>query len=88
VGAAAFEDGGVRVSANYGIGVRLIPWKYVALRAELRNYNGLNPNVQEHESRDEDACSNGYTLIEGADRQCYPDISNNTMFQVGLSLLL
>ncbi len=84
----AFEDGGIRFSANYGIGVRLIPWKYVALRAELRNYNGLNPNVQEHETRDEQDCQNGYTLVVGTDRQCYPDISNNTMLQVGLSLLL
>ena len=78
----------VRFSANYGLGVRLIPWKYVALRAEIRNYNGLNPNVEEHEDRDEGACSNGYTLVVGADRQCFPDISNNTMLQVGLSLIL
>lgn len=78
----------VRVTANYGLGVRLIPWKYVALRAEIRNYNGLNPNVEEHEGRDEDDCSTGYTLVVGTERQCYPDISNNTMLQVGLSLIL
>lgn len=78
----------VRFSANYGLGVRLIPWKYVALRAEIRNYNGLNPNVQEHEDRDESECATGYTLVVGAERQCYPDISNNTMLQVGLSLIL
>lgn len=84
----SFDTPQVRVSANYGLGIRLIPWKYLALRVELRNYNGINPNVEEHESRDEDDCSSGYTLTNGNERQCYPDISNNTMLQVGLSLLL
>jgi outer membrane beta-barrel protein len=83
-----FQDGGVRFTANYGLGVRLMPWKFVALRAEIRNYNGLNPNVEEHESRDEDACTTGYTLVVGTERQCFPDISNNTMLQVGISLIL
>jgi outer membrane beta-barrel protein len=78
----------VRLSVNYGLGVRLIPWKWIAIRAEVRNYNGLNPDVQEHEARDQDACDHGFTLVQGADRQCYPDIYNNTMFQVGLSFLL
>jgi outer membrane beta-barrel protein len=86
--AGQFDTPQVRFSANYGLGVRLIPWKYVALRAEIRNYNGLNPNVQEHEDRDESECANGYTLVVGAERQCYPDVSNNTMLQVGLSLIL
>ncbi|MCC7071091.1 MAG: outer membrane beta-barrel domain-containing protein [Deltaproteobacteria bacterium] len=83
-----FDGSQVRFSGNYGLGVRLIPWKWVALRAELRNYNGLNPNVEEHNANDEDACTSGYTLVVGADKQCFPDISTNTMFQVGLSLLL
>jgi outer membrane beta-barrel protein len=87
-GAQDFDDPQVRVSANYGLGVRLIPWKYVAQRAEIRNYNGLNPNVGEHDPRDEDACDNGYTLVVGRERQCFPDISNNTMLQIGISLLL
>ncbi|MCC7107739.1 MAG: outer membrane beta-barrel domain-containing protein [Deltaproteobacteria bacterium] len=78
----------VRVSANYGLGIRLIPWKWVALRAELRNYNGLNPNVEEHNANDEDRCTTGYTLVVGPEKQCFTDISNNTMLQVGLSLLL
>ena len=81
--------GGIRFSANYGIGVRLIPFKYVAIRAELHNYNGKNPNVQEHATADESKCTDGYTLANGsAQKSCYPDISNNTMLQVGLSLLL
>lgn len=84
-----FDEAQVRFSANYGIGVRLMPWKFLALRAEVRNYNGLNPNVEEHDAnRDESQCDNGYTLVVGGERQCYPDISNNTMLQVGLSLIL
>jgi outer membrane beta-barrel protein len=86
--AQPFTEQQVRVSLNYGLGVRIIPWKYVALRAELRNYNGLNPNVPEHDqTADEDNCQNGYTLSVGGDKQCYPDISQNTMLQVGLSFL-
>jgi outer membrane beta-barrel protein len=84
----SFDTPQVRFSGNYGIGVRLMPWKFLALRAEVRNYNGLNPNVQEHESRDENDCKEGYTLVVGTERQCFPDISNNTMLQVGLSLIL
>jgi outer membrane beta-barrel protein len=84
----SYDTPQTRITANYGLGVRLIPWKYVALRAEIRNYNGINPNVEEHESRDEDDCRTGYTLVVGNTRQCYPDISNNTMLQVGLSLIL
>ena len=78
----------VRISANYGLGVRLIPWKYVALRAEVRNYNGFNPDVPEHRADDQDRCTAGYTLVVGAVKNCYPDIYNNTMLQVGLSFLL
>jgi outer membrane beta-barrel protein len=83
-----YDNQRVRISANYGLGLRLIPWKYVAIRAEIRNYNGLNPNVEEHEDRDELDCKEGYTLVVGRERQCFPDISNNTMLQVGISLLL
>jgi outer membrane beta-barrel protein len=82
-----YAEPGVRVSVNYGLGVRIIPWKYIALRAELRNYNGLNPNVPEHDPADEDKCTSGYVLNVGGDKQCYPDISQNTMLQVGLSFL-
>ena len=84
----ALDTPQVRISANYGLGVRLMPIKWVALRAEIRNYNGLNPNVEEHQDADESACGNGYTLRVGAQEQCFPDISNNTMLQVGLSLIL
>lgn len=83
-----FDEPQVRFSGNYGLGVRIIPWKYLALRAELRNYTGLNPNVEEHNANDEDACTNGYTLVVGPAKQCFTDFSNNTMLQVGLSLLL
>ncbi|OGQ24717.1 MAG: hypothetical protein A2138_07945 [Deltaproteobacteria bacterium RBG_16_71_12] len=87
-GAAGYDAPQVRFSGNYGLGVRLIPWKYLALRAELRNYTGLNPNVEEHNANDEDSCTTGYTLVVGAQKQCFTDFSNNTMLQVGLSLLL
>lgn len=82
-----YTDQQVRVSVNYGLGVRVIPWKHLALRAELRNYNGLNPNVPEHDANDEGKCTNGFVLAQGGDKQCYPDISQNTMLQVGLSFL-
>lgn len=84
----AYDTPQVRFSGNYGLGIRLIPWKYLALRAELRNFNGLNPNVEEHNANDEDACGTGYTLVVGPAKQCFSDISTNTMLQVGLSLLL
>lgn len=77
----------VRLTANYGLGVRLIPWRYIALRAEVRNYNGLNPNVEEHDPTNEDKCKDGYTMTVGTEEQCFSDISNNTMLQLGLSVL-
>lgn len=78
----------VRASLNYGLGVRLIPWKYVAIRAELVNYIGINPNVEEHDVTDETNCSDGYILGQGNKESCLTDFSSNSMFQVGLSLLL
>jgi outer membrane beta-barrel protein len=38
-----------RISAAYGAGLRLIPWKWVAFRLELRNLTGLNPPVPGYE---------------------------------------
>lgn len=81
------SDAQVRVSANYGIGVRLMPWRHVALRAELRNYSGLNPNVEEHDKDDEEDCPTGYLVDDPSGDFCVPDISNNTMLQVGLSVI-
>ncbi len=77
----------IRPSINYGLGLRIIPWTYVAVRAELRNYNGLNPNVPEHDAADEGKCTSGYVLTSGREKQCYPDISQVTMLQVGVSFL-
>lgn len=34
-----------RVSAVYGAGVRLIPWSWMAIRLQLRNFSGINPAV-------------------------------------------
>jgi outer membrane beta-barrel protein len=78
----------LRFSANYGLGLRLIPFKNVAVRAELVNYAGLNPNVQEHDSTEESKCADGYLLRTSGEPACYTDFSNSTMFQVGLSFLL
>jgi outer membrane beta-barrel protein len=83
----AVADSQIRVAANYGLGLRLIPWKYLAFRVELRNYNGLNPNVPEHDTADEGKCGNGYVLNSGGEKQCYPDISSSTMVQLGVSFL-
>jgi outer membrane beta-barrel protein len=77
----------VRFSANYGLGLRLMPWKHVAIRAEIRNYNGFNPNVEEHDPEVEARCPNGYTLNVGGEEQCHVDISENTMRQVGVSFV-
>ena len=81
-------DASVRPSANYGIGVRLIPWKYIAIRAELTNYLGLNPNVEEHDATDEGNCGDGYILGQGNKESCLSDFSQNSMFQIGVSFLL
>ncbi len=35
-----------RFSAYYGGGVRILPWKWVALRLEVRQLTGLNPGVE------------------------------------------
>jgi outer membrane beta-barrel protein len=78
----------IRPMFNYGLGLRLIPWKYVAIRAELTNYIGPSPNVQEHDSTDEGNCKEGYILSQGNQDSCLTDFSQNSMFQVGVSFLL
>jgi outer membrane beta-barrel protein len=84
----SYGDVGVRPSLNSGLGVRLIPWKYIAIRAELVNYSGLNPNVQEHDSTDEGSCGDGYVLRNGNDSSCLTDFSSTTMVQLGISFML
>lgn len=83
-----FGDVGVRPSLNTGLGVRLIPWKYIAIRAELVNYSGLNPNVQEHDDTDEGSCGDGYVLRNGNDSACLTDFSSTTMVQLGVTFML
>ncbi len=78
----------VRPSGHYGVGLRLIPWKYATIRAELTNYVGLNPNVEEHDKTDESSCPDGYVLSEGNSSVCHQDIFQSSFFQVGLSFLL
>lgn len=84
----SISEPGIRPSINYGVGVRLIPWKYIALRAELVNTNGLNPNVEEHDATDENSCGDGYVLRSGNNNNCLTDFSQSTQFQLGLSILL
>jgi outer membrane beta-barrel protein len=83
-GGPMFEDGGVRPVVNYGLGLRVMPWKWVALRAELRNYTGINPGVPEQSN----ACDIGYTLQVGQETRCNRDFSNTAMVQLGLSFVL
>ena len=83
-----FSAPGIRPSLNYGLGVRLIPWQYVAVRAELVNYTGINPNVEEHDATDEGSCADGYVIRSGNQSNCLTDFSQSTMFQVGVSFLL
>lgn len=78
----------LRPSVNYGVGIRLIPWKHIALRAEFVNTNGLNPNVEEHDATDEGSCGDGYVLRSGNKNNCLVDFSQSTQFQLGLSFLL
>jgi outer membrane beta-barrel protein len=83
-----YGEAQVRPSGHYGLGLRLIPWKFVAIRAELTNYLGLNPNVEEHDANDEASCPDGYVITSGNSENCQPDISSSSMFQVGVSFLL
>lgn len=79
---------GFRPVVNYGVGLRVIPWKWIALRAELKNYTGINPGVPEYGQGGADQCTEGYTLQSGSDKQCLTDFSNNAMLQLGISFLL
>lgn len=78
---------GIRPVVNYGVGLRIIPWKWVALRAELKNYTGINPGVPEL-GQGGDQCTEGYTLQFGQRKECLTDFSNNAMLQLGISFLL
>lgn len=77
-----------RVHVNYGAGLRFLPFSWMALRLELRNYTGLNPDVPERGTQGSDPCTTGYTLDVGGTTKCNADITNNAMVQVGLSFLL
>lgn len=80
-------DPAIRWNANYGVGLRFIPVQWFALRLELRNYTGMNPDVPELDARGGDEC-NGYTLPVAGRTDCYTDFSNNAMVQLGLSFVL
>ena len=82
-----FSEPQLRPSGNYGIGLRLIPWKHIAVRAELVNYIGKNPNVEEHDPNDEGECQDGYVLVGADGKNCQTDFSSIATFQVGVSFL-
>ncbi|MFZ9887735.1 MAG: outer membrane beta-barrel domain-containing protein [Myxococcota bacterium] len=82
------EQGQVRPVLSYGLGLRLLPWRFLALRVELRNTLGLNPAVAERNSQGIDPCEEGYVLQVGQQPKCQPDYSNNALLQLGLSFLL
>ena len=83
-----FDTAQVVPSANYGLGLRLIPFKNVAIRAELVNYTRINPNVEEHDDLQEASCTDGYVQFTGQTPSCLTDFSQSAMFQVGVSFLL
>jgi outer membrane beta-barrel protein len=84
--AGGVTAGAVRPTANFGAGIRLMPFQNVAIRAEVVNYLGLNPNVLDRPD-DESKCTDGYTLLEDNARVCKSDLSNNTYMQLGLSFI-
>jgi len=78
----------VRPSGHYGLGLRVIPWKHVTVRAELTNYIGVNPNVEEHDDADEALCPDGFVLSQGNTQTCNQDVFQSSYLQVGVSFLL
>jgi outer membrane beta-barrel protein len=86
--AGTYGPDSVRPSGHYGLGLRLIPWKFATIRAELTNYVGLNPNVEEHDKTDESSCPDGFVLAEGNSSVCHQDIFQSSFFQLGVSFLL
>jgi outer membrane beta-barrel protein len=84
--AGGFTAGAIRPTGNFGAGVRLMPFQYVAVRAEVVNYIGLNPNVLDRPT-DEAACTDGYVLLQDNAKACNTDFSSNTYMQLGLSFI-
>lgn len=65
-----------RVSATYGAGVRILPWKYVALRFEFRNLTGVNPPAE------------GPAVTSDPGLDSLFDLTNMPLLNVGISLML
>jgi outer membrane beta-barrel protein len=65
-----------RVSATYGAGVRIIPWKYLAFRLEFRNQTGLNPPAV------------GPAIDAEGGLNSLFDLTNMPLLNVGISLML
>jgi outer membrane beta-barrel protein len=85
---SGFIGTGIRPVLSYGAGIRLIPWKWFAIRAEFRNTHGLNPEVPERNNQGIDQCDTGYTLQVGQRTDCITDFSTLSTIQLGVSFLL
>lgn len=83
-GAQEAVDTNLRVVGSYGIGLRLIPHQNVAIRLELKQSIGANPDVPED---DNEACSDGYKLTLGDAPECFKDYSDLSLFQAGVSFI-
>lgn len=83
-----FVGTGIRPVLSYGAGIRVIPWRWFAIRAEVRNSHGLNPGVPEANNQGQDVCADGYTLQVGQRTDCILDFSTLSTIQLGVSFLL
>lgn len=82
-----YKQGPVVFPLNYGIGAKIFFLKWLALRAELRDYWWINPEVEEIDQSGVDPCKGGYCLTVDGKKQQFTDTSRMTMLQVGLSFV-
>lgn len=80
-------QGPVVVPLHYGVGTRIFFTKWLALRAEIRDYWWINPEVEEHDQSGADPCPGGYCLTVEGQRQQFVDFSRMTMVQAGVSFI-
>lgn len=78
-----FANATVRPMFDYGVGVRFLPFSWMALRFELKNYFGVNPALPEINER----CDEGYTLNIGNEPLCFVDYAHNTYMQMGVTFM-
>jgi outer membrane beta-barrel protein len=103
-GAGEFQLAPLAVPVEYGLGLRVHMGKWVALRAEIRNYhwlginNKMNINVVE-DAADEQNCTAGYRVanpvldpvysaLTSGGRPCYLNLHTVTLANAGLSITI